>query len=179
MSFSAAAALVIAVLCMLNLTLLLGVIRRLHDHTESLSRLLGDRPPARSALPTGQRPGTFHATTMHGEPVVRQELALVGFLSQDCRRCQERLPLFVQAARGMPEGRRQVLAVVVAGPEVVQPDNPASSHLNRLSEVAQVVVEQLDGPIAEAFHVKGFPSFCLLSPDGVVVATGDEALTAA
>ncbi|MDQ1741950.1 MAG: hypothetical protein QOE23_289 [Pseudonocardiales bacterium] len=179
MPFSVAAAILLGLLGLVNLALLLGVIRRLNDHTAVLARLAGEQPRVQSALPPGQRPATFRATTMQGEQVAGQELALVAFLSQDCRRCQERLPAFVEAAKAMPEGRRQVLAVVVAGPEVTHPDNPANSHLTRLSEVAQVVVEQLDGPIASAFQVAGFPSFCRLGSDGIVVANGDAALTAA
>lgn len=177
MSFITAALILVGLLGVINLALIFGVIRRQREHTELLSRNLAGEPATRGVLPPGKRPSTFSATTVDGEPVAAQGLALVGFLAQGCRQCRAQLPLFVRAAQATPGGRSKVLAVVVGGPEVARPDDSAVSHLAQLREIAQVVVEQRDGPIATAFQVEGFPAFCRLDADGTVIANDDEALT--
>lgn len=178
MVYLAVAVAVVAAVAVLNLLLTLGVIRRLREHTTRLAALPPDGlgPPSDLVLAVGERPAEFHAVTVEGDEVSLASLAtpaLLGFFSPDCPPCQEWIPRFVRAAGELPQGRKQALAVVVgnvtgAGDEVAQ-----------LRQVAQVVVEQLDGPVSRAFAVKGWPVLCRLGADGTITANDNDAALAA
>jgi hypothetical protein len=62
-------------------------------------------------------------------------------------------------------GREGAIAVVVGTAEEAAPLLP------RLSAVAMVVVEPLDGPVSQAFHVPGFPAYFVIDGDGIVRAS--------
>ena len=181
MSTLAAAVLLLAVLTVFNLVLLLATARRLRMHSDLLSdlvpELVPERPAAGGPAP-GEHPAPFSVTAVDGEPVDPATVRLVGFLSQGCRKCQERLPRFLETARTGAGDRRQVLAVVVGDSE----PPPAGSatgdgDLAALTAVAQVVMERRGGPLSSAFGVTGFPMFCTLGPDGRVLVNGDAVLT--
>jgi hypothetical protein len=65
-----AAVIVVGVLCVLDLLLTFGVIRRLKEHTAMLAeRGSGSLAPPVIGLAEGERPGAFSATTADGQRV--------------------------------------------------------------------------------------------------------------
>jgi thiol-disulfide isomerase/thioredoxin len=169
MAYLTAAVALVGGLCVSNLILTFGVIRRLRTHTDHLSQLLGigsDRiaPPSATI-------GHFQEITTDGEPVSNQTLTgqtLVGFFSPDCGPCKKLIPDFIEYARAVPGGRQQVLAVVV-GDEVASLEMVAA-----LRPVARVIVEKASGSVAASFAVGGFPAVCLLEDGGTVAASGGQ-----
>lgn len=148
----------------LNLILTLGVIRRIRQHTELLNEQRRKPVPSMGDMPTA-----FVAKTVAGSTVTRESLqtpALVGFFTTGCEPCETALPLFISYAATFHGGPKQVLAVV-SGPQ-----EEAAEYSLRLADVAQVVVENPDGPVQTAFSVDSSPAFGILDERGVVsVAT--------
>lgn len=173
MVYLTAAVVVVGLLCLLDLVLTFGVIRRLREHTSLLSQVqLGG--PAGIGAPVGSRVTDFTATTADREVVSRQSLAartLVGFFSPGCQPCAEELPGFIERARSMPGGPEHVLSVVSGDAA------EASEYVSSLSPVAQVVVEEPGGPVQTAFRVAGFPALFLVDHGGVVAAAGTSVAT--
>ncbi|GIH73964.1 TlpA family protein disulfide reductase [Planobispora longispora] len=165
MTYLTAAVVFVGLLCLLNLVLLLGVVKRLRQHSDLLAA--GGRPGPGPSLEPGGTIGDFRAPTADGATLAAEQLAggtIVGFLSPGCGPCERILPEF---ARFAAADTRPVLAVVVAAaPEEAGP----AAEL--LSPAATVVVEGIDGPVARAFGVDAFPTFCLVGEDGTVAAVG-------
>jgi hypothetical protein len=167
MPYLIAAVVIVGTLCVLNLLLTYGVVRRLREHGE----LLGHGP---SAVPNlivgaGSVVGTFTAITVDGDELVADDLAsgtLVGFFSLDCSGCLRELPRFVDAAAAHPGGPDRVLAVVIGAAE------DAAEQVAVLSPRARVVVALPGAEIEKALEVKGYPAFALLGEDRVVTASG-------
>jgi thiol-disulfide isomerase/thioredoxin len=160
------ATITLTTLCVVNLILLLGLVRRVNR--------LGERsgaPAAESPEPAvGDRVGQFAATTTGGERIDTAGLTgrtLVGFFAAGCPPCERLLPHFVANAEGFPGGRRQVLAIVVA--KKGDPGEVAA----RLERIARVIVEPGRGPASRAFGVDAFPSVCQ-TENGRIVATNFE-----
>src|SRR4051794_33743615 len=156
MVFLVTAVVLVGVLGLLNLLLTSGVIRRLREHTELLSKRGDGGGPDLMSRP-GTTVGPFAATTVDGETVSRDALlddTLVGFFTPNCKPCIEQLPRFVAAARALPHGYRQALAVVVGTAE------QATEYASQLRSVAQVVVEDGQGDVTGAFAVRGYPAVC-------------------
>lgn len=168
MAYLAAAVIVVGLLCLLDLVLTYGVIRRLREHTERLNELHAGTAPT-GGVPVGEVVGEFAATTTEGEPVSRELLTgptLVGFFSPGCEPCAAELPRFVEHAESMPDGARQVLAMVDGDADV------ATEYTGRLSPVARVVLEGHGGALGTAFAVTGYPALYVVGGDGTVLATG-------
>jgi len=162
----AAAVAVVAAICLLNLLLTFGVIRRLRDHDQRLAETMQSR---QHRLAPGAPIGSFTATATDGQSVATAALApqtLVGIFSSSCEPCREQLPLFVEFASGLPGGREQVLAVV-CGP--AQDAGPLSEQLE---PVARVVIEEFGGELAEAFATMAFPSMFVTDGEGAVQSSG-------
>jgi thiol-disulfide isomerase/thioredoxin len=160
-------------LCLLDLLLTFGVIRRLREHTSMLTGAgaRGSEPPA-IGLAAGKPPGLFSAVTTSGEEVTGVAgLRVVAFFSSWCSTCPERVPPFVEYLSEHRIGRDSVLAVVAADNSTPAP------YLEQLAEVALACVEPTGGEIATAFQVKGFPAFFLLDADGVVAVNGYDPAT--
>ncbi|HLX48340.1 MAG TPA: hypothetical protein VKS82_08405 [Streptosporangiaceae bacterium] len=157
-------------MCLLDLLLTFGVIRRLREHTGLLSAQ-GSTVPV-LGLETGKSPATFSAVTTSGEIVTdAAQLRMVAFLSSSCSACPERVPPFVEYLSNYRLGRDSVLAVIQDGHDEPVP------YLDQLAEVALVCVEPADGKVSKAFEVNGYPLFFLLDADGVVVkSTYDPAM---
>lgn len=165
MWYLSVAVIVAIVLGLLNLVLLLGVIRRLREHTE----LLGDKQSTlpESMLEPGSIPGEFVATDLRGRTHTRADLppmTLVAFLSPACDLCEAQIPDLLDRARDMPGGAEHVWVVVVGKGSETEP------YAARFADVATVFVEPGTGPLPLAFGVKGFPAFGLLDERGILAA---------
>ncbi|QFU92692.1 TlpA disulfide reductase family protein [Amycolatopsis sp. YIM 10] len=174
MSVLIAGVVLAGLLCLLDLVLTLGVIKRLREHTELLARANSPR----TALAPGERVGEFATSTLDGRRLAQADLGaetLVAFFSPTCEPCEEKIPGFLDFAREFPGGRDRVLAVVVGDPA------EANWRVEDFFDVARVVVEPAEGAVSTAFGVRGFPSVLITGPgpDGVpVVTTDDVRLTA-
>jgi thiol-disulfide isomerase/thioredoxin len=168
MALLVAAVTFVGLLGLLDLALTIGVVRRLREH----SALLGRRSPfplGEAIAPAGGTIGDFAALSADGEPVRRDLLAdrtLVGFFAPDCAPCREMVPKFIAYATDVPGGRQRALAVVVGE------SGAAAEYVAALESVASVVVEPLDGPLAVAFRVRGFPALAIVDADGTVLDSG-------
>ncbi|MFI6977015.1 TlpA family protein disulfide reductase [Embleya sp. NPDC050154] len=162
-----AAVVLVTVLCLLNLLLTFGVVRKLRAR-RGQGHGGHDADIADLVLPVGATVPAFAAVTTAGEAVSRDGLGAVlfGFFSPGCPACAERLPLFVKAARKAGGEGRRVLAVV-HGDEADTREQVAA-----LTAVARVVVEPADGPLGRGFAVAGYPVFGLLDANGTVTASG-------
>ena len=156
----------VGALCLLNLLMMFGVLRRLREHTAMLQDGVAFSPPV-IGLAEGQRPEPFTAVSTAGRQVSNAtDLLLVAFFSTSCSICRDRVVPFTEylAANGAEAGK--VLAVVV------QDGGTAPPYLHQLEEAAMVCTELEGAEIATAFKVSGFPAFCLLDADGTVAASG-------
>ncbi|GII01088.1 hypothetical protein [Planobispora takensis] len=157
----------VGVMCLLNLFLTFGIIRRL--------RQPGGAQPQPwdlgSSLPVpGHEIGPFTVTTADGRRLSNDRLldgTVVIFLAPECTTCRERLPEVVRWARGAD--RERVLAVIDGQVSDV------SDLVEMLSPVAQVVVETRGESLRELFGVSAFPAFCVVSDGAVRSASLDLA----
>jgi len=158
----------VGLLCLADLLLTFGVIRRLREHTEQLAGLRGQDAPV-TGLPYGATPEPFTALTASGERLHGPAgLRVVAFFAAGCSACPERVPAFLDYLRVNEVTRDAVLAVITnSEPEPV-------SYQERLAEVAPVSIEPHDGEVAVAFNVRAFPAFCVLDGAGSVIAMGHE-----
>jgi thiol-disulfide isomerase/thioredoxin len=158
MSVLTAAVVVVGILCVLDLLLSFGIIRRLREQNETL-RDLRERQTAAQPdimLPAGSRIELSDVDVAG---------ALVGFFSPDCEACKERMPQFMEYATGH---RGKVIAVAAGDADEI------ADMVVRLGEVAEVVVEKTGGPLHNAFGTEGYPALCLVGDDSTVVASGWE-----
>ncbi len=154
-------------LCLLNLLMTFGVIRRLREHTAILAGIRGSEDMF--GLQAGQSPGAFSAVTIAGNTVSNAtSLRMIAFLSSFCSVCPERVPPFVEYLSSHRIGRDSVLTVVAGS--ITDPP----PYLDRLAEVAQVCFEPVDGEVARAFGVKGFPVFAVLDASGALITSGHD-----
>ncbi|MEV6237008.1 hypothetical protein [Lentzea sp. NPDC051838] len=158
MSMLTAAVVVVGVLCLLDLLLSFGIIRRLRQQNETL-RDLREKQSA-------EEPPIMFTAGAHVElSDVDVSGALVGFFSPNCEPCKERMPQFIEYATGH---RGKVIAVAAGPAEEV------ADMVVRLGEVAEVVVEEMGGPLHNAFGTTGYPALCLVDDSRTVVASGWE-----
>ncbi|MEV4108704.1 TlpA disulfide reductase family protein [Nonomuraea sp. NPDC049695] len=156
----------LSVLCVLNLMLTVGVIRRLRKHSDALASRSAD---GRQAVITEGSVAPPYATVATDGSAVSRDLitepVLVGFFSPGCDACHEAMPDFIAQAARFP--RDQVLAVIVD-----QQGGLAGPQREQLEPVAHVVVEDMDGPITSALRVQAFPVFALVGRGGRILASG-------
>jgi len=162
-----AAVVLVGVLCVLDLLLTLGVIRRLREHTTHLEGLLR-APRHGDGLPEiGNPVGEFTTTTVDGESVSQASLTgdtLVAFFSPGCEPCEAKLPDFLAYARNIPGGPRQVWAVVTG------PADKVGEMVDKLRPVVTTVMDGVDGPVSTAFQTSATPTFCLVDDAGRIAA---------
>lgn len=167
MAYLGAAVALVGVLCLLDLVLTVGVIRRLRQHTQLFdAQIAGGRPALRPR--PGHRVGDFEAADTNGLAVDRDLLGpgtLIGFFTTDCVPCKELLPRFVDHVAGLGLDPEQVIAVLAA-PEADE------NMIAQLGSVARVVVQASDGPMVRAFDLSGFPTLVRMGPNGLVDAAG-------
>jgi Redoxin len=159
------AVVVVGTLCLLDLLLTLGVIRRLREHTAMLARTRPSEPLA-IGLPPGKSPEPFMATTTEGADVSGPAgLSVVAFFSTSCPVCPKQAPVFVDYLRAQALKRDEVLAVVTGQAAASVP------YFADLADVAHICTEPPDGEIGTAFGVRGFPAFFVLDAAGIVTAS--------
>ncbi len=151
-----------------NLVLALSISGRLRTLAERLADTGGSAALPRT-YPIGRPVADFAAVTTEGETITGSGLSgwtLVGAMSPTCKPCHDRLPEYLAAARAMPGGRGQALAIVVSL------DEDPAPLVSRLLPVARVIVERPFGPVAEALGIAVFPTFNLIDPGGAVAFGG-------
>jgi thiol-disulfide isomerase/thioredoxin len=166
MTLLSVAVALVGALCLIDLVLTLGVVRRLRDHGTRLSAMsdMGLDPNALREPGTAVDP--FTATDVDGVALSLADLAeptLVAFFTPNCPACEEKLPQFLAFAASFPGGRARTLAVVAG-------ESGGVKYRTALAEVAAVVVERERGPVQKAFGATAFPTF-LVVVDGVVVSS--------
>jgi len=168
MAILVAAVGLVGLLCLADLLLTFGVIRRLREHTEQLAGLRGQDAPV-TGLPYGATPEAFSALTDSGERLQGPAgLRVVAFFAAGCSACPERVPAFLDYLRVNEIARDAVLTVIISTePEPV-------SYQERLAEVAPVCVEPHDGEVSTAFNIRAVPAFCVLDGAGSVIAYSDD-----
>ena len=163
------AVVVVGAMCLLNLLLTFGVIRRLREHTEMLNQRVVDRAaaPGPIMLEAGKTVGDFSVTTTDGVPVSRVDLTgrrMVGFFSPTCSACVENMPAYVAHAQAYAGGRDAVLSVVVGS------EADTSEMIRQLEPVSRVVRDVEQGDISRAFAIDGYPAYGILDGDTVVAS---------
>lgn len=170
MTYLVTALVVVALLCLFNLLLSFGMIRRLRQHTELLNRPLHEPAERDLVRPVGSTVGEFATTTVDGEPVSRDSVgaaALIGFFSVTCPACRERKPDFLAGAPRYAAAGWTVLAVVVGDPA-------ASAELvSELRPAGTVLAEDVGGPVGDAFTLTGYPAFVLVRDNQIVASSFD------
>lgn len=164
-----AAVILVGLICLADLFLTFGVIRRLREHAEQISSFsqAGGAAVPVIGLAEGQSPGAFASVTMDGQPMTGPaEIRIAAFFSTSCSACPGKVAPFLDYVASHQLARDSILAVVVGSPD----DPPA--YLGDLRQVGQIVFEEFDGGICDAFKVSGFPAFCLLDADGAVLVSG-------
>jgi thiol-disulfide isomerase/thioredoxin len=177
MTYLFAAVTALAVVCLLNLVLVLGVLRRLRMTEDAAG---GAHRGAFTGLRVGTRPEPFVVRSLDGGRLTEAEFAgagptLIGFFSPGCGPCTTQAPLFAARAAAWPGGPDRVLVVIVDDTE------EAAAFAEPFVAVARVVVDGLPGAVATAFAVTAFPSFGVLDDAAMVraEATRVDALPAA
>ncbi|MEV6912663.1 TlpA disulfide reductase family protein [Amycolatopsis sp. NPDC051071] len=165
-----AAVVLVGLLCVLDLLLSFGIIRRLREQNETLKNVQRNAAAQPEiALPAGATVGAFSATTVGGAELSTADIdgtrALVGFFSPNCTPCKERMPEFIEYATGF-EGK--VIAIAAGNEE------ETADMVVRLGEVAEVIREFDGGDVHQAFGASGYPALCVVEADRTVLASGWE-----
>ncbi|MFE9355094.1 TlpA family protein disulfide reductase [Streptomyces olivaceoviridis] len=177
MSYLIAAVVLVGALCMLDLLLTVGLIRRLR--AQQAPRTSADGLADEGMLPPGAIVGAFETRTVDDRPLHSRDLdtgTVVVFLSPGCPPCHAQLPQVVAAlGAAATDG---AVAVVAGGRDG---DAETEQMLKELRPVARVVHEPVTGPITEAFAARAFPVMCRVRTAGdvlVVEAVGEHVLPA-
>ncbi|WP_432036270.1 peroxiredoxin family protein [Streptomyces cucumeris] len=165
MPYLIAAVVVLAVLCLLNLLLTFGIVRKLRAGQGNA--YAGDDPGL--MIPNGSAMPEFEAETIDGETISGETLrdALIGFVSPHCSACREQLPNFVEIAGNHRARGRTVVAFVHGDAEdarkMIEPLRGIASHV--------VIEDAEDGPTEKAFKVAGYPVFGIVDGAGTLTAS--------
>ncbi|MFG1711058.1 TlpA family protein disulfide reductase [Nonomuraea sp. M3C6] len=163
MTYLIGAVIIVGLLCLLDLLLTVGIMRRLRAHSRQLSKRSEVGRPDHSMISVGSEVGAFNAQAIDDILVSDTTMgddALIAFLTPTCAPCVESVPKFVELAKEWYAGHRNVLSVVVGARE------DATEMVSALGSVGSVTVEDHTGPLTSAFSVKLFPSFCRVKRDG-------------
>ncbi|MEV4019595.1 hypothetical protein AB0J35_54850 [Nonomuraea angiospora] len=154
MPFLIVAVVLVGLLCLLDLVLTLGVLRRLRAHTAELERLAGTS----TLMPYDPR-------VLVGR-TLPQDVAgprLVGFFDVGCDTCHERAPQFAAQAKG-----QSALAVISGAAD------EAADLVEVVGGVASVVTGEDALRLVQALDIHAFPTFLRTDEDGRVVAADTE-----
>ncbi|WP_327347397.1 hypothetical protein [Streptomyces europaeiscabiei] len=166
-----AAVVLVGVLCLLDLLLTVGVIKRLREHTEIIAPIR-----QQAGIRTGDDVGEFSVLSVDGEPLGRESLtddSVIAFFAPDCQPCKTVIPDFIRLAKADENGRDHRIAVVIGEPS-------ASMELvAMLRPFAQVIVEEPLGAVSTAFRTSATPTVLRVSNlRGRAVVTSDRVLAA-
>lgn len=157
----------VGLLCVLNLILTFGVIRRLRSHSELLSgKSQTMTAPGDGMLPVGRSPAAFEATTTTGQTMSSAEITgttLLGFFSPECSMCRKVAPEFAAHVASLPERERRAFAVVVGDKDETR------ELVASLGETIPIVLEPSGGVVSSAYEVRGFPCLGVVTDGGTVV----------
>ncbi|MBD0417977.1 redoxin domain-containing protein [Streptomyces sp. TRM S81-3] len=164
-----AAVVLVGILCVLDLLLTIGVIKKLREYGPGGP--MGAPGKGMTPLRPGEELPAFTAVAEDGARVSPSSLpdgwSLIAFLSPNCAPCRTKLPELVAYAAAEPGGRDRTLAVVVGEP------GECERFVRELSPVARVVVEPKGGPVCAALRVDAFPTTLRVHSDqGRTVVTG-------
>jgi len=174
MAILTAAVVVVGLLCLADLLLTFGVIRRLREHTEQLAGYQAPHDAPVTDLADGEAPVPFTAETLTGEQVTGPAgLRMVAFFSATCSACPERVPPFLDYVRANQLDRDSVLAVMINS------NGEPVSYQEDVAQVARIAMESPDGEIDTAFKVRGYPTFFVLDGAGSVSEATHEPATLA
>lgn len=166
MSLAVAVALV-GTLCLLNLLLTVGVVRRLRDHGERLITLSSPADEIALARP-GDHVAPFKASTVDGSTVTNVDLeepTLVAFFSPECSACEEQVAPFADYARSFPGGPDRTLIVVTS-------ETGGARYHRELDGLGRRVAEaELAGPLQRAFAIRAYPAFAVVVDGEVMQST--------
>ncbi|WP_051864581.1 TlpA family protein disulfide reductase [Streptosporangium roseum] len=157
MPYLIAATTLLGILCVFNLLLLLGVVRRVRQQSIS--------PQPAQGPGVGDEIAQFSAQTTRNEEVTAdtiQDGTVVAFFMPNCGPCHEIMPRFIEYAEAPGTA---TLAVMLSA------DSDSADDLRRLESVTDVVVESFLGTVATAFKVKSTPTFVTVM-DGKVKQLG-------
>jgi hypothetical protein len=161
----ACAVVVVGALCLVDLLLTFGVVRRLREHAALLAGIQSSAVPG-SGLSDGDKPEPFTATDAEGIAVHGPAgLGVVAFFSTTCPVCPLRAPAFVEYVRAHHPARDPVLAVITGDAGASVP------YLADLMKVARVCFEPAGGPVSQGFALKAVPAFFVLDEDGTVLTS--------
>jgi hypothetical protein len=162
MTLLAAAVIFVGCLCLLDLLLTFGVLRRLREHAALLAAGPADQAPG---LAPGERPAPFVAVSATGQAISGPSgLRMAAFFSTSCSVCPAAVAPFLRYLRSAGLSPDQVLAVIASETE-------ATDYLADLAGAACACVEPQGGSLGNAFQINAFPSFFLLDDHGVIVAS--------
>jgi len=163
-----AAVALVGALCVLDLLLTFGVIRRLRQHTEIISGA-GAAAPAVVGLLPGEQVPAFTAITLDGEVVSSVSgVRAVGFFAAGCSACPGQVGPFTGYLTSNDIGTGGALSVIVAV------DDELPAYTDRLRAAGPVCLVEAGSDLLSAFKVSGFPAFCVLDDAGVMVASGHD-----
>ncbi|MFF5437685.1 TlpA family protein disulfide reductase [Streptomyces achromogenes] len=148
-----AAVVLLGILCVLNLLLTIGVIKKLREYGPAGP--VGAPGEGMTPLRPGEELPDFTALAEDGALVGASSLpdgSLIAFLSPGCAPCRRELPELVAYAAADPGRRERTLAVVVGEP------GECEHFVRELGPVARVVVEPKGGPVCAALRVDAFPT---------------------
>jgi peroxiredoxin len=159
----------LAVVCLVNLLLVLALARRVRGHGERLAQQSRLRPI--SGLAAGQHAPDFTVTTVSGQSRSRSDLVqgdwgLVAFLTPDCAPCRAQVPELKKHAAAGPSGPSAIVAVICAT------EHKARPMVAELKDAVSVVVEPLDGSMQQTFAVTDYPTFFVINQQGRIGARG-------
>ncbi|MFG2332873.1 TlpA disulfide reductase family protein [Streptomyces sp. NPDC048604] len=154
----------LTVLCLFNLVLTYGIVRRLR----AMARARADSP----ATVSGEV-DDFTVTAASGARVSRAGLApgtVLAFFSPGCPPCTALLPRFTEAVKDAGLPAEQVLAVVMPGEDA----DEARQYVRELERVATVVAGDQARTVSEACGVRGFPAVCAVDAGGRIHEMGGD-----
>lgn len=160
---------VVGGICVLNLILMLGVIRRLREHSDLISK--GSAGPADddAILRTGEIVNDFSAVGLDGDTISLEkidDLTVFGFFSSTCPPCKEQIPPFRDYVERLPYGRKMAVAVIAGE------GDEALAMAESLNDVARVIIEPIAGPVGAAFRLSAVPAVALVEPGGKALQSG-------
>jgi hypothetical protein len=164
MAFIVSGFILVGGLCLLNLLLTFGVLRRLREHSARLANVPDFNVEDASMKFTGRPLPDYTARTIDGTEISPRSLTggpcMIAVLRVGCGPCHEQLPGFV----GWAADSDATAMAIVTGP-----DSETAGMVDHLADVSIVVAGREADALAETLGVNAFPTFLEVDSAGVVV----------